>query len=316
MRPPTSRAWSLPLSTKVHVRRVANTVPLSFNPFSVQSLILPHLAATTIECSINQNHVNEVHEQLERHGILKISLSFPDPDSRYLEQLVSSLNKHCGHQLPIAHSRSRAWFWDVRPENVAFQTANHRARSETMDEFPWHTDCSYEGFPPRYFALQVLQHDRFDGGTLSVMNIESLNQSLSQSTQRSLMRREYGIKIPKEFVKDSAKQQIVGNLMAIDPESKSCMMRFRRDLVTPLTKRASDALEELDTCLKRANATTRPGSQSIMHLTSAGLPMGSIIMMNNRRWLHSRNKINDPKRHLRRLRWDAASFPHVGRTIR
>ncbi|ETS74355.1 hypothetical protein PFICI_14221 [Pestalotiopsis fici W106-1] len=315
MRPLTPRAWSLPLSTKVHIRRATNATAPSFNPFSVQSLAVPHLTARTIEYSIQQNHVNDVHEQLGRHGILKISLSFPDPESRYLEQLVSSLHEYCGHQLPITHSASRGWFWDVRPESVAFQTANHRARSETMDEFPWHTDCSYEELPPRYFALQVLQHDRFGGGTLSAMNIERLNQSLSQSSQSSLMRQEFGIKIPKEFIKDPAKQQIVGNLMAIDPESQSCMMRFRRDLVIPMTKSASDALEELDACLKRANATAQAESQSIVHLTPSRLPTGTIIMMDNRRWLHSRNNINDPKRHLRRLRWDAISFPDSGKTM-
>ena len=98
--------------------------------------------------------------------MLKLSLGFADEDSDYLKQLLVSLHKNHGHQLPIAHSATRGWFWDVRPSKTNFQAGNHQARSETMNEFPWHTDCSYEDPPPRYFALQVLQHDRYGGGTL------------------------------------------------------------------------------------------------------------------------------------------------------
>ena len=326
MRPLVRRACSLSLSTKLHNQShcheahtfaagAATAIHSSTGSSSVQPLTVPDLTAPTIEHSIQQNHVRKVHEQLWQHGILKISLGSPDPDSQYLRQLVLSLHQHCRHQLPISHSALRGWFWDVRPESVSFQTANHRARSETMEEFPWHTDCSYEGMPPRYFALQVLQHDRFGGGTLSAMNIQRLNQSLSPSTQASLMRREYSISIPKEFVKDPAKQQIVGNLMAIDQESQSCMIRFRRDLLTPLTERASKALEELDACLQTTGAAAQSESPSTVHLTAADFPTGTIIIMDNRRWLHARNQINDPKRHLRRLRWDAIPFPSNSETI-
>jgi alpha-ketoglutarate-dependent taurine dioxygenase len=320
MRPLARRACSLSLSSRLqtqgHCRKshtnavaAATTSPLSAGLTPLSPLKVPQMTAPTIEHSFQRDHVQNVHEQLRNHGILKISLGRPDPDSHYLRQLVVSLHKQFNHQLPITHSASRGWFWDVRPESVSFQTANHRARSETMDEFPWHTDCSYEEMVPRYFALQVLQHDRFGGGTLSAMNIQRLNQSLSPATQASLMRQEYRISIPKEFVKDPAKQEIVGNLMAVDQESQSCMMRFRRDILTPLTERASKALEELDACLARRE------SPSTVHLTSASFPMGTIILMDNRRWLHARNNINDPKRHLRRLRWDAVPFPSTDSTI-
>ena len=322
MRRLVRRACSLSLSTKLHIqshRRETHTVAAAAatttGSISMQPLTVPHLTAPTIEHSTQQNHVHKVQDQLRQHGILKISLGFPDPNSQYLEQLVLSLHQRCSHQLPISHSASCGWFWDVRPESVSFQTANHRARSETMEEFPWHTDCSYEELPPRYFALQVLQHDRFRGGTLSAMNIQRLNQSLSSSTQASLMRQEYSINIPKEFVKDPAKQQIVGNLMAIDQESRSCMMRFRRDLLTPLTERASKALEELDASLQTTGAAAQLESPSTVHLTSTDFPTGTIIIMDNRRWLHARNNIKDPKRHLRRLRWDAIPFPSNGETI-
>ncbi|KAI1756419.1 hypothetical protein F4782DRAFT_550231 [Xylaria castorea] len=257
---------------------------------------IPELTAADLGHANQQHHVNNVYKCLQQDGILKISLGFADPDSQYLKQLVLSLHQHHNHQLPISHSASRGWFWDVRPSSTFFQTANHQARSETMEKFPWHTDCSYEDSPPRYFALHVLQHDRFGGGTLSIMNIQRLGESLSPSTRDSLMRREYSIEIPLEFIKDPTKQRIVGSVMATDQDGQPSMMRFRRDILTPLTERASGALRELDMSLE----DPKTQSQSMVHLISKDIPTGSIILMDNRRWLHARNNINDPNRHLRR----------------
>ncbi|KAL7917466.1 hypothetical protein ACQKWADRAFT_324627 [Trichoderma austrokoningii] len=274
---------------------------------SAAAVILPaviHLTAPHLEHSTQPCHVQSVHENLQKHGILKIGLGFPDPDSDYLKQLVQSLHRRHGHQLPISHSASCGWFWDVKPNRTVFQTASHQARSETMEEFPWHTDCSYEDLPPRYFALHVLQEDRFGGGTLSAMNTQRLGQSLSPSTRASLMRREYSITIPPEFIKDSRKQNIVGSLMAADEQGQHSVLRFRRDLVAALTERAAKALRELDAAVKDVNTQ----SQSTVHLTAKDFPAGTIIMMDNRRWLHARHSIKDPKRHLRRVRWDAVPF--------
>ncbi|KAI1177409.1 hypothetical protein F4777DRAFT_596607 [Nemania sp. FL0916] len=267
-------------------------------------LIIPQLTASSAGDAKQHSHVSLVHERLQQHGILKVRLSFSDPESQYLEQLVLSLHREHRHRLPISHSASRNWFWDVRPSSTTFQTANHQARSETMEDFAWHTDCSYEDLPPRYFALHVLQHDRLGGGTLSAMKAQRLIESLSPITLNSLMRREYGIKIPLEFIKDPTRRQIVGNIITAGQNGRPTMMRFRRDLVTPLTERASEALQELDIALKKADSQ----ALSTVHLTAEDCPAGSIIMMDNRRWLHSRNNINDPARHLRRLRWDAVPF--------
>ncbi|KAM0471260.1 hypothetical protein ACHAPX_009442 [Trichoderma viride] len=266
--------------------------------------VVPHLTAPHLEHATQPRHIRSVHENLQKHGILKIGLGFPDPDSDYLNELVQSLHQHHGHQLPISHSASRGWFWDVRPNSTVFQTANHQARSETMEEFPWHTDCSYEDLPPRYFALHVLQEDRFGGGTLSAMNTQRLSLSLSSSTRASLMRREYSITIPPEFIKDARKQNIIGSLMTADERGQHNMLRFRRDLVTALTERAAKALQELEAAVQDANAQ----SQSTVHLTAKDFPAGTIILMDNRRWLHARHSIKDPKRHLRRVRWDAIPF--------
>lgn len=140
--------------------------------FSGVSKLVPHLAARDLSYPRHPRHVRDVSNHLREHGILKVSLAFPDDTSRYLQDLVHSLHRNHGYILPIAHSAARGWFWDVRPNDTIVQSHNHQARSETMQDFPWHTDCSYEESPPGYFALQILQHDCQGGGTLSVMRID------------------------------------------------------------------------------------------------------------------------------------------------
>ncbi|KAH8160869.1 hypothetical protein CIB48_g7369 [Xylaria polymorpha] len=267
-------------------------------------LFIPQLTAADLNHASQQPHINRVNRYLQQNGILKVSLGFADPNSQYLKQLVIGLHQHHDYQLPISHSATRGWFWDVRPSSTSSQTANHQARSETMERFPWHTDCSYEDLIPRYFALHVLQHDRLGGGTLSIMNVQRLGETLSLSTRRSLMRREFSFKTPPEFIKDPAKKRIVGSLIATDQHGQPSLMRFRRDILTPLTERASSALRELDMAIENP----RTQSHSTVNLTSADIPAGSIVLMDNRRWLHARNNVNDPKRHLRRIRWDAGPF--------
>ena len=166
----------------------------------------------------------------------------------------------------------------------------------------WHTDCSYEQELPRYFALQVLQHDRYGGGTLSVMNVERLNELLSTESKAALMAPEFRIEVPPEFIKDQDRKHITGSILMSN--GQSTMIRFREDIVTPLTSRAEVALQELRTALMQQEVQ----AHTTVHLKSSDLPKGSIILMDNRRWLHARNNIKDPERHLRRVRWDACAF--------
>lgn len=289
-----------------------------------QSPAVTNLLASSLSCSQKPDHVALVAQRLEEDGILKITLGFDDDSSQYLETLIRSLHARHGHRLPIAHSATRGWFWDVRPSPDSFQTAGHQARSETMDDFPWHTDCSYEYPPPRFFALQVLRPDRRGGGTLSVMSAARLGEHLDGGTLAALMRPSFRIAIPTEFVKDpAARPWIRGRLLVAGPRKSGVggggggvgaaqkqlppvlMIRFREDIVTPLDTQAAAALDRLRTALRHLAAQ----DHSTLHLSPADLPARSIILIDNRRWLHARNRVADPERHLRRVRWDAAPFP-------
>ncbi|OJJ46863.1 hypothetical protein ASPZODRAFT_131758 [Penicilliopsis zonata CBS 506.65] len=274
---------------------------------------VPQLAVHSQQTAHDQSHLQTIHHHLHKDGILKLGLTFSDDTSSYLQQLIMNLHRHHSHGLPITHSAERGWFWDVRPSPDSFQSNNVQARSETMEEFPWHTDCSYESAPPRFFALQVLQPDRCGGGTLSVLKVEKLLGLLSASTRRELAKAQFEITVPEEFVKESHQRVIVGSVLGLyddknagNSSSSSSsndsppVLRFRDDIFTPLTSSAEAALAELKSVMTGAEA-----ERATLHLTAQMMPRGSVILLDNGRWLHARNEVKDPARHLRRVRWDA-----------
>lgn len=241
-------------------------------------------------------------------GLGLVQLGFHDPGSAYLGQLVLSLGRQHGHGPPITHSADRGLFWDVRPSEL-LAGQGHQARSEGTAVFPWHTDCSYEACPPRYFALQVLHADRFGGGTFSMLNAEGLIGSLASSTRDALASPEYRIKVPAEFFKGT--NNIVGSLLA-QPNHAAVRMRFRADIVEPLTARACDALQKVQERLEPRAGSEPPDMQMQMHCDAETLPANSILLMDNGRWLHARSQVKDSQRHLRRIRWDRCSFDNDG----
>ncbi|KAI0197712.1 Clavaminate synthase-like protein [Astrocystis sublimbata] len=264
---------------------------------------LPNLHCNAIAEAQNAQHVRQIDSLLKERGILKISLRFEDDDCTYLKSLLLNLHRDHGHGLPITHSASRGWFWDVRPQEVAKDTSVVAARSETMENFSWHTDCSYEASPPCYFALQVIRADQCGGGTLSVLNADSLLSVLSPTVVESLCRKEFQITVPPEFVKSEHQKNITGSVLHVDKAGGRVQLRFRHDIIHASTAQGEAALKELQQALSGSIIRGH-----VLDLAPDVLPRGSIVLLDNRRWLHSRNHVRDPNRYLRRVRWDAQPF--------
>ena len=290
------------------------------------------LDAEKIRLVHNSQHVAIVNNLLQKAGILKIKMKFHDSTSNYLEQLIMGLHEYHCHGLPITHSMTRGWFWDVKPAQAEAPSTEKQqtARSETMKPFSWHSDCSYEQCPPRYFALQVLEHDKYGGGTISVLPVVRLIETLSAATIDQLCRPDYLIKVPREFIKNEVESKIIGPVLSRDRceealRSQPCQspfpaagdrygrtkpnfhLRYRADITYPLNSAAAAALEEL-----RSRISNMKGpNNGVVHLTPDLLPTGSILLMDNGSWLHARNEVKDVNRHLRRVRWDAHPFVSV-----
>ena len=261
---------------------------------------LSQFEAPILSSSKDPSHVDAIQRRLFADGVVKIHLNFLDNKSEYLEHLIRKLHSDHGHGLPIDHSASRGWFWDVRPTIGEIQSAatlsppkiSFQARSETMESFPWHTDCSYESSPPRYFALQVLQPDQCNGGVFSILPVVRILERLSSVSLDSLSRPEFRIDVPPEFAKGTNEKFIVGSLLSTAKSSQSLtasQLRFREDIIAPLTKNATAAVEELRGVLREPEVHA-----GTIHLSPEQLPAGSILLMDNRRWLHARRFVYQP----------------------
>ncbi|KAM3558686.1 hypothetical protein ARSEF4850_004482 [Beauveria asiatica] len=163
-----------------------------------------------------------------------------------------------------------------------------------------------------FFGLHVLQHDRGGGGILSAINMEQLGgKDLPRCRQERggrSARNEFTITVPPEFAKDPNQASIVSIVMAA-AEGGASVMRYRRDLLESLTAGAEGELRGLDGLPGGAGGAESLAARSTMHLTAKDRPSGTIILIDNRRWLHVRNYIKDPDRHLRRIQWDANLLP-------
>lgn len=134
------------------------------------------------------------------------------------------------------------------------------------------------------------------------MGLARLLPLLSATARKYLSRAEYRITVPPEFVKRDDQRSIVGGILTNAGDG----LRFREDIITPLTTSAGQAFEEMKSMLQSSEAR----SQTIS-LSPQLLPSGSIVLVGNRQWLHARNEVRDPKRHLRRVRWDARPFAEI-----
>ncbi|KAL6712902.1 hypothetical protein ACLMJK_009457 [Lecanora helva] len=261
---------------------------------------MPRLFAKRSDSFQDPQHIAEVNQILKKVGIVVIDLNFPDANSSYLSELILGLGRDHGHGPPIEHSSSRGWYWDVRPMAESL----NRARSETCDVFPWHTDCSYESRPPQFFGLHVLQADQCGGGTLSVLNVSRLLHRLDDSAYESLSRPDFRITVPQEFFKGT--DTINGNVVTEDENRGGTCIRYRSDIIRPLSSSAERALEALNALLaSSAEATVK---DIRIDMTSQDLPNNSIVLIDNGRWLHARTEIKDLGRHLRRVRWGRRDF--------
>ena len=277
-------------------------------PYKAESLLptfivlssVPRFAADSIHISQDVQHIAKVNQALNGVGIAIVDLKFLDANSAYLSNLVLALGHYHDHGPPIEHSAIRGWYWDVRP----MKKAVNRARSETCEVLPWHTDCSYEARPPRFFGLHVLHADQCGGGTLRVLNVSQILRRLSPSACATLSRPDFRIKVPQEFFKGN--DSINGNVITRDYDKDDVYMRYRSDIIQPLSASAEEAVQELHKSL--APNTDADIKDIRIDFAPQDLPDNSIVLIDNGRWFHSRTEVKDLRRHLRRICWGQRDF--------
>ncbi|MEK7641415.1 MAG: TauD/TfdA family dioxygenase [Patescibacteria group bacterium] len=225
---------------------------------------------------IDQNDfdVSQYKNEMTKHGVFLAQFE--------KEIDVLSLIHKVGK--PHSHNGNNAYVWDIKPKPG--ESSETVARSQTMEEFVFHTDCSFEVPPPPYVALYVIHPDRFGGGISKMIDIDDILSLLDRRT-KDLLAHDVKVKIPKEFMKD--REYSTGPILF-----KGNRIAYRRECIieSELSAEHIQALDALDAQI--ANPAC---------VTSVSLPRGSVLFLDNTRFLHARTEIKDEKRHLQRVRY-------------
>ncbi|EAW08585.1 uncharacterized protein ACLA_033210 [Aspergillus clavatus NRRL 1] len=247
---------------------------------------------------------NTFAQALKEYGIIAIELGFDDSKSQFMLEIVEAMG--C---TPDTHSSTQGALWDVtyRPSGVISEKTggNVVSISQGLGEFAWHTDGCFEVSPQRYFGLHILHPDKLGGGIFRLLAIDDLVKRLSPASIETLLNYEFELQVPPEFYKGSATTR--HKLLSIEPDTGRYLIRYRRDILAdppsddPI---ANAAVMELNAVLDGEGSVGQTFSKDIFK-------ENSILLMDNARFLHCRTEIKDPKRFLRRVRFNGTPGGHA-----
>jgi hypothetical protein len=238
----------------------------------------------------NPNQLPEIEKVLEHDGYVRIQFSLEDLPTgddfiKNMENFFIEIIEKLGGQC-LAHNEDKNSFvWHVQPIEINSNGKQQSlARSQTDDEFSFHTDCSYEINPPEYMALFVLEQDQLGGGQLEIIQLSDIFKCLLLKTKENLLKEKFRINIPLEFRKSSDIDHINAPILSDDDK-----IRYRSDI---LSEENNEQFNELN---------------SIIHKVKKYRPIlnkYTMIILNNQKYLHGRTKILDRRRHLLRIRFN------------
>jgi alpha-ketoglutarate-dependent taurine dioxygenase len=229
--------------------------------------------------SLSDLKVRECAAALEDMGLAVLWLGFDDPESLGLLSLASALGS------PHPHSAEGEILWDVRPS----VSQGQGARSQTSLPFPLHTDCSFEDPTPRFIGLHVVSQDRLGGGLSLLADGRQARQNLDPVYQKVLAQ-EFVFQVPKEFRKGVSEQRL--------PILQGDTLRYRREIIddNQCSDQQREAMDQFEHSLTRCTQNFT-------------LPEGTVLLLDNWRFLHGRTEVLDHRRHLRRVRFHGGLLP-------
>lgn len=229
--------------------------------------------------SVTDKLRDTIERCLTQSGRVILSLPFDDPHGVFFQNLVKTIGA------PQTHDLHGTTVWHVKYDDTI--DAKVAARSQTMRDFPMHTDAAFEEMPPKYVGMYVIQQDTAGGGLSRFIDTKTLLECLSPSCVEILTTTKFTMRVPAEFHKGT-------NFVEVPVMNATGDMRYRRELIVDEACSATQlqALCELETWL-----TCDELVQSVL------LPTGTAILFDNARFLHARSEVRDKNRHLLRMRF-------------
>jgi len=166
-----------------------------------------------------------------------------------------------------------------------------------------HNDGVYRRDPPRYFTLYSVNSDKLGGGQSKLVHGDAIVKRLQEMTGgddilNQLKDPIWDVKVPKESMKNNSDGYVLNKtvLKTIDIKHHQFshnLWSFRREIMVPRSQKQTQALNVLEELLES------PNNQYV-----GTLPDGFMLIMDNARWFHGRDKIMDKERLLKRIRFN------------
>lgn len=246
---------------------------------AIRPIVLPKCCYKKINTKQEIIDFRDLKYVLHRFGILIIELLYEDSTGETLAKIVKNIG------IPHVHDQNEKIMWDIQTKSL--QEGQGIARSHTNSEFLMHTDCSYEENAPDFFGLYAIEHDRMGGGKNLLIDCTTLVQHLSPETLKTLQTEQVKVLVPQEFFK---KNKYIYNYI-IDWDLN---VKYRKEIIdlTQCSEKQLKAINELDEVIYNK-----------LIIRSIFLPKNHILLLDNKKFLHARTKVNDPNRHLKRIRF-------------
>ncbi|KZT23789.1 Clavaminate synthase-like protein [Neolentinus lepideus HHB14362 ss-1] len=238
-------------------------------------------------------------QALYEHGVAKIQCEFGgnmEEKSELLLEIVNALGK------ADSHSATEGALWDIKnkPEGVISQGTGQKAIaiSHTLDEFSWHIDGSFEEKPTRFFAFHIIHPDKQGGGVFRLLPVADIVNSLPDDITEILATKDFNIKVPPEFFKGA---HTLRKPLLERPANGPALIRYRKGVCSADEHDvvAQKAIRVLENLLQAEDTGFAVPAEHFKEDT--------LLLLDNRRFLHSRTSIRDPNRWLRRVRFHADS---------
>lgn len=231
--------------------------------------------------------VSSYERSLLKYGIALLELNFEDSESKFFSELVNKIG------VPLAHSsKNDDFLWHIKPA-----IENEIARSHSKEVFEMHTDASFEPTPPRYIGMQVIREDDFNGGQSLFLDLNDVLKDLNEREIHLLQTTMFEFKKPLEFYKGGEKFTIGSILSSKRDPFNNILCRYRNDLILnrdEICSESKEALRKFEKLIKLSE------NRNIKYYF---LRKNNILLLDNCRYLHGRTQINDPNRHLTRIRF-------------
>ena len=143
--------------------------------------------------------------------------------------------------------------------------------------------------------------DKQGGGVFRVLKADELVTMLSSKAVDKLANYDFDLKVPNEFFKGTQSNR--GKLLHQDEKTGRPLVRYRKDILyDPPSddKDANEAVNELSGLLEHTDGRDGVGKSVPRYAFKENI----VLLMDNARFLHSRTDIKDPKRWLRRVRFN------------